>query len=133
MTNSAMETAFSVSVKMPVVEAIEKVQESLANHKFSVLWHLDMQAKLREKGLDLGREVHILEVCNAPRAKQALEISINTAYLLPCKVVVYSEDGMTRVGMVKPGALVSLMQDDRLTEFANEVQEVLESALRALA
>lgn len=112
-----------------VPEAITALEGALTKRKFSALWHLDMGAKLREKGLDLEPEFHVFEVCNAPRAKEALETNVEVGYFLPCKMVVYKKDGKTHVGMLKPNLLMDMVGEDRLQSLATDVDSELKAAV----
>lgn len=117
-----------------VPEAISALEGALASHRFSALWHLDMQAKLREKGLELEPEFHIFEVCNAPRAKEAIETNLRVGYFLPCKMVVYREAGQTYVGLLRPNLLMEIVGEERLRTLATDVDReliaVVEAAVR---
>lgn len=112
-----------------VPEAIQALEQALSRRKFSSLWHLDMQAKLREKGLDLGPEFHIFEVCNAPRAKESIETNIQVGYFLPCKMVVYRKDGQTHVGLLRPNLLMDILGEERLRALATDVDQELSSVV----
>lgn len=126
-----MEFQKSVTTSKSAAEAVAAVEAALAERKFAVLWHLHVNEKLREKGLDLTPEVHILEVCSAPRAKQAIETNPDVAYFLPCKIVVQSENGQTRIGYARPAMLMSILADDRLQGLADEVEAIMAAAVEA--
>jgi uncharacterized protein (DUF302 family) len=83
-----MEFQYSVTTTKTPAEAVAAVEAALAERQFSVLWHLHVNETLAKKGFELTPEVHILEVCSAPKAKHALETNPDVANFLPCKVVV---------------------------------------------
>lgn len=126
-----MDYQVAVATNKPVDEAVKAVEEALAARKFSVLWHLDMNGKLAEKGLSLERKVRVLEVCSAPRAKQAIETNPEVAYFLPCKIVISEAEGHTQIGVARPTMLMSILGDDRLKDLAVEVEGVLLEAIKA--
>lgn len=128
-----MDLAFRVRTKLPVDSAVRAVEQALAEHKFAVLWELDVNAKLAEKGQVLQIPYRILEVCNAPLAREALEINPEVGYFLPCKVVVYGQGEETVVGLVRPQALIGLLEDTRMRALATDVEEHLIEALRSLS
>lgn len=128
-----MEYQVSFATGKSPTEAVAAVEAALQERKFSVLWHLHVNEKLAEKGLDLGPEVHILEVCSAPRAKQAIEANPDVAYFLPCKIVVRSDGGQTRIGLTRPSVLMNLLGDDRFTDLADEVEAVMLEAVKVAA
>ena len=127
------DTRYSVATDKAVDQAAADVEAALAKRKFSVLWGLDVNDKLREKGLDLHGRFRILEVCSAPRAKQALEANPEVAYFLPCKVVVYERDGHTEIGLPRPTMLMSMLGDDHLKPLAEEVERTLIEAAEEAA
>lgn len=128
-----MEYQVSFATGKSPAEAVAAVETALQERKFSVLWHLHVNEKLAEKGLELGPEVHILEVCSAPRAKQAIEANPDVAYFLPCKIVVRSSGGQTQIGLTRPTLLMSLLGDDRFKDLADEVESVMLEAVKVAA
>ncbi len=118
-----------------VEDAIKAVEAALQTRKFSVLWHLDINEKLREKGIEPAAPFHVLEVCSAPRARQALTTNQQVGYFLPCKIVVYedSETGERVIGLQRPRLMVELMGDPALEPLANEVEEILTAAVTEAA
>jgi len=125
-----------VATDKPVDEAIQALQAALAERKFSALWHLHVNEKLREKGFELDGDFHIFEVCNPAKAKQALETDQKVGYLLPCKIVVYADrdDGYrTKIGLLRPQALIGLLGNQRLSDLACEVEQDLRAVVDAAA
>lgn len=128
-----MEFRYVKPTGLSVAEAIAALEAGLARQKFSVLWHLDMKAKLKEKGLELGPEFHVFEVCNAPRAKEALEANLAVGFFLPCKMAVYVENGVTYVGMLRPELLIELLGEVKLQKLATEVEAELRAVVDEVA
>jgi len=126
-----MEFQVSVVTDKTVSEAAAAVEQALADRKFSVLWQLSVNDKLAEKGLVLEHEVRIMEVCNAAKAKVAIETNPEVAYFLPCKVVVKRVGDRTEIGLAKPTMLMSVLGDKRLEGLAEEVEAVLLEAVQA--
>lgn len=124
---------FAVTTDKSVDAAAEAVSAALAARGFGVLWRLDVNEKLREKGLNLQGQFRILEVCSPPRAKEALEGNPLVGYFLPCKVVTYERDGHTEIGMPKPTALIGLLGDDRLHGLAEDVERAMVEAVKQAA
>lgn len=114
-----------------VEAAVEAVQEALAERQFGVLWQLNVNNTLANKGLTLDHEVRILEVCSAPKAKHAIETNPEVAYLLPCKIVVKRVAGQTTIGLTRPSTLMGLLNDERFVPMAQEVERVLTEAIEA--
>ncbi len=106
-------------------EAIESLTSHLKEEKFGVLWHLNLQDKLNEKGADFKQPYHILEVCNPMEAKRVLTEESVAGYFLPCKIAVYEANGKTQIGMPKPTALIGLLENDALAAIAEDVEKRL--------
>ncbi|UCZ54145.1 DUF302 domain-containing protein [Bacillus shivajii] len=116
---------FTVTSTKTPEEAIAALEETLLEDGFSVLWSFSVKDKLDEKGLGLDEPFQILEVCNAKIAKQVLEFSKLAGYFLPCKLVVYAEDGVTHIGMPKPTTLMDFVDDSQVRQVANDVEQSL--------
>jgi uncharacterized protein (DUF302 family) len=118
------------SSKTPA-ESLRAIEEALKAHRFSVLWHLDMSGTLAEKGFPGHEETHILEVCNASRADEALRAAPEIAYLLPCKMLVRAKDEGSEIGLLSPSALIGMAGHAAadLTAFAAEVEEDLRAVV----
>ena len=110
--------------------AVARVRETLKDEGFGVLTEIDVQATLKEK---LGEEVEpyvILGACNPPYAHRALGIEPELGTLLPCNVVVYTQqDGSTRVSAVDPVAMLGIVGRPDLEPIAAEIQEKVERAV----
>ena len=109
-------------------QVIADVKQALSEIKFGVLWEMDIPSKLKEKGVDYAGQYRVLEVCNPQEAKKALETNVKVGYFLPCKIVIYVENGSTNIGMVRPTALVQMLGSE-LAEFAEGVEKLLISAI----
>lgn len=116
---------YTKSVSIPLKETITKLESSLKNEKFGVLWQFNIQEKLQEKGVDFNKEFIVLEVCNPHEAKKVLEEEKLASYFLPCKIVVYEEEGQTKIGLPKPTFLISLLENDKLKEVAKDIEDRL--------
>jgi uncharacterized protein (DUF302 family) len=126
---------YTVPTTKSVESALAAVEQALARRQFAVLWHLDINAKLVEKGLEPGPPFHILEVCSAPRAKAALTTTQQVGYFLPCKVVVYADGatGGTRIGLQRPRLMVDMIGEPALEPLADEVEGLLVGAVNEAA
>jgi uncharacterized protein (DUF302 family) len=124
----------TVTTTKPMEHAARDVEAALAKRRFSVLWTLDVNETLAAKGFDLqaGR-VRILEVCSAPRAKEALETNPLVANFLPCKVTLRDSGAGTEIGLPLPTALMALVGDDRLRPLAEEVERAMIDAAEEAA
>lgn len=112
-------------------EAIQSLEENLKENSFGVLWQLNFKDKLEEKGLEFKNDFVVLEVCNPKQAKEVLEKNIHIGYVLPCKMVVRTENDQTYIGMTSPETLIGLFDEPELREVAKKVGESLKKAIEA--
>lgn len=120
---------YTVETIKNIEEAVHALEESLKEEKFGVLWNFDLTAKLQEKGADFDIPFRVLEVCNPHEAKRVLSENLLVGYFLPCKIVVYVEEGTTKIGLPKPTSLIGLLQDDKIKVIAEEIEKQLISAI----
>jgi len=113
---------YTVETSKSKDEAVRTLEEKLKEEKFGVLWNFDLTAKLQEKGTDFDTPFTILEVCNPHEANRVLSEDLLAGYFLPCKIVVYEENGKTKIGMPKPSALVEMVQNDHIKKIALEIE-----------
>lgn len=110
-------------------EAVDSVVKSLEEQKFGVLWKLNFKDKLKKKNIDFNSNFMILEVCNPHKAKEVLSKHIDVGYFLPCKLVVYEDNGAVKIGMVSPDKLIGLLNHNDLEDTAKEVQNIMITAI----
>lgn len=121
---------FTVITNKNIQEAIQSLEENLKSEKFGVLWKFDIKEKLQEKGLEFDKEFQVLEVCNPHEAQRVLAENEMAGYFLPCKIVVYESEGKTKIGMPKPTALINLLQDDKMKQFAGDIEDRLTNCIK---
>jgi uncharacterized protein (DUF302 family) len=124
-----MHINFKTKTNKDFKQATEDLKKSLADHKFGVLWELNFKDKLKEKGLHFSSNFKVLEVCNPVRAKEVLDQNIEVGYFLPCKMVVFEEDSLVYLGMLRPTGIIGLMGGKNLMTVAKEVENELMAAI----
>ncbi|WP_273128448.1 DUF302 domain-containing protein [Bacillus weihaiensis] len=116
---------YTVETNKTIKEAISSLEISLKEEKFGVLWELDIKEKLQEKGLEFDSDYLVLEVCNPDEAQKVLKENLLVGYFLPCKIVVYSDNGKTKIGMPRPTALINLVNNEEVKKLARDIEERL--------
>ena len=115
---------YIVETDKNVAQAVEDLQASVQNHKFGILHIHNLQETLKKKGVDFDKECQILEICNPHRAKEVLSEDMDMNMALPCRVSVYSDGEKTKIGMIKPAAMLKTLSDSSaLAQIADEVEE----------
>ena len=119
----------TTSTDLAFADAVDRVREELAAEGFGVLCVIDVQATLEAK-LGVEREPYlILGACNPPLAHAALETEPELGVLLPCNVIVYQEDGHTRISAVDAEQMLSIVGNDQLADTAGEVRRRLSAVV----
>jgi uncharacterized protein (DUF302 family) len=115
---------YVVTSSKSVEQAAVDLEAAVKQHGFGVLHTYDLKQTLASKGVELPHECRILDVCNPRQAARVLSADISMNMALPCRISVYEEGGQTRIGMVRPTALLaSLSESPGLREVAEEVEK----------
>lgn len=108
-----------------VDQVCEAMETAVPAHKFGIVCVHDLKATMAKKGVEFDNEVRVFEVCNPMKAKNVLSIDMDLASALPCRIAVYSDNGQTKISMIKPSEMLRAMSDnpDLIAE-AEEVEQI---------
>lgn len=113
-------------------EAVAGITEALKKEGFGVLTTIDVKETLKQKlGVDFQRYV-ILGACNPQLAHRALSLEPGVGLLLPCNVVVSESAQGAVVQVVKPQAMLGVVQRKEIQPIADEADARLRRALEDL-
>lgn len=105
-------------------QASVDLEAKVIEHGFGVLHVHDLGKTLRSKGIDFHEDCKVFEVCNPLQASKVLSIDMRLNMALPCRISVFTEKNITKIGMIEPANMLSsLSEDPRLVEIAKEVEE----------
>jgi len=107
-----------------VEEVVETIQKIVSNYSFGVLHIHNVKNTLNSKGIDFENECQILDVCNPNVAKEILSSDMSLSIIMPCKISVYKDDGITKIGMNSLTQLIDDINPDFI-ELAQKTQETL--------
>lgn len=115
---------YIVETDKSFTQASTDLESAVKNHGFGVLHVHDLGSTLRSKGISFGEECKVFEVCNPGQAAKVLSTDMRLNMALPCRISVYTENGKTKIGLIKPMQMLSaLSQDAALAKVAKEVEE----------
>ncbi|MET7542283.1 DUF302 domain-containing protein [Streptomyces sp. NPDC005507] len=123
----------TIRVHAGFTRTVAAARQALAAQGFGVLTEIDMAATLKAK---LGRDMEdylILGACNPQLAEQALDADRSIGLLLPCNVVIRTEESQTVVQTLDPTTMVTLTGLDTMTPVSNEATRRLDNTLAQLA
>lgn len=97
---------------------------AIMRHGFGVLHIHDLGGTLRSKGMAFDEECKVFEVCNPGQAAKVLSTDMRLNMALPCRISVFTDKGQTKIGLIKPMPMLSMLsQDAALVQVAQEVEE----------
>lgn len=104
-------------------QASEDLDAAVKRHNFGVLHVHDIGETLRGKGVSFAEQCRVFEVCNPVQAAKVLSTDMRLNMALPCRISVFTENGKTRIGLIKPAMMLAeLSHDSELTKIAGEVE-----------
>jgi uncharacterized protein (DUF302 family) len=104
-------------------QASKDLEAAVAGNGYGVLHIHDLGATLRTKGVAFEEQCRIFEVCNPKQAAKVLATDMRLNMALPCRISVFTEGNKTKIGLIKPVAMLSaLSQNTALIEVAKEVE-----------
>ena len=119
--------------KLNVNSAVEKLKKDLMDNKWGVLSVIDAKKILAEKLKVEFDDYIILDVCNPGLAHKGLTINKQAGLILPCKIVVYSDKGKTKIALYRPIVALSTASSlpgyDKLKGLAVESEDALKKII----
>ena len=114
---------YVVTTSKSVEQAVTDLQAAVKRHEFGVLCIHNLQETMKKKGVEFPNQCQILEICNPQKAKEVLDDDMDLNMALPCRISVYSDHGRTKIGMIRPTALLaSLTETESLRSLAEEIE-----------
>lgn len=93
---------------------------------FVVLHSEDLGEMLRRKDIDFADDCQVFDVCNYRQMEKLLAIDMRLALSLPWRISVFTENGATKIGLIRPEPMLAAWgQDVELTRLAREIEEKL--------
>jgi len=120
-----MNYGYKKQLKQEFPLAVIKVKEALLAEGFGVLTEINIKETLKNK-LDVEfSEYIILGACNPEFAYKALQAEQEIGLFLPCNVIVYEKDESVYVSAIKPAVVMSMVENEVLSDIAQEVEDNL--------
>ena len=122
-----------IVIDLPYAEAVTATKAALQEQGFGTLTEIDVRQTLKDKlDVDIDPQV-IIGACNPSLAHRALQVDPRVATLLPCNVVVRTEDGRTVVEALDPTLMAEVSGSSDLVEIADDAARLIKVALDELA
>lgn len=103
-----------------------RLTDAVKEAGFGVLHVHDIHATLNSKGIPFEPACRVFEVCNPKRAAEVLNVQMNLANALPCRIAVTEQDGKIMVSTIGPTSILSTLSDDSgLMAVAKSVEDAM--------
>jgi len=103
---------YLIETKKTFEAACVDLAAAVTRNGFGVLQKHDLGTSLRSKGVAFAEQCAIFEVCNPVHAGEVLAKNMLMNMALPCRISVFTEAGITKIGMFLPTALLGAMSPD---------------------
>lgn len=123
---------YTITTDDGVEEVVSKLQENLKVKGYGILSTIDVQKILKEKNDQDIEPYLILDVCNPKHAGNAIGLHKDVGLVLPCKISVYSEKGMTRVSLLRPTEAIRMTGFADLGDLAESVENDLQKTIKSI-
>ena len=121
---------YIIESNKPFEQAAADLDVAVKRHQFGVLHVHDIGNTLRGKGVAFEENCRVFEVCNPVQAGKVLSADLRLNMALPCRISVYTEQGKTKIGMIRPVPLLAaLSQDTSLAQVAHEVEDAIKKMM----
>lgn len=121
---------YIVESRKNIDEVVVSLEHNIKERGFGILHIHDLEETMRTKGINLGEFCRIYEVCNPKIAEQVLNEDMSMNMVLPCRISVYTDKGVTKIGMINPSTLIhESSHEDELKEIAKHVEEKVKTII----
>ena len=76
---------------------------------FVILHVHDLSETLRRKEIGLDDECRIFEICNYRLLEKLLAIDMRLSLTLPWRISVFTDNGATKIGIIRPESMLSVL------------------------
>lgn len=120
---------YTKETNLNVKSSVEKLTDDLKAAGWGILSVIDLKKIMLDK-LKLNYDDYmILDVCSPMIAHKGLSINKQAGLILPCKIVVYSDKGKTKVSLYRPTVALSTASSlsgfEKLKALAVDAEEEL--------
>lgn len=111
-------------------QASQDLEVAVKANQFGVLHIHDLGQTLRSKGFDFHNQCRVFEVCSPAQASKVLAVDMNLNMALPCRISVFTEQGVTKIGMIRPEPMLAMLSDNAdLHKIAQEVESATQKMI----
>ena len=101
-------------------KATADLDAAVKRNGFGVLHVHDLGATLRSKGIAFEEQCKVFEVCNPVQAAKVLSADMRLNMALACRISVFTDQGKTMIGLIKPAQMLTLLSQDAALALVSE-------------
>lgn len=114
-------------------EVAARLDGSIAANHLAIPQVHDFNRLLGAKGITLGPRCRVYEVCNAHRTAQLIALDAGLAHVLPCRISMHDQGGVTTVTTPMPSTLMTeFSHAAEVARLARNFEAVMHRVLRGL-
>jgi uncharacterized protein (DUF302 family) len=114
-------------------ETVAVLEKAIIENGWVVSGVLDVNKSLANKGVELGPQVKIVQLCNPKHAKSILTGRCEVSAMMPCSFSVWTaDDGKVYVSKINTGLMAELLGGDAGRIMAGEVAREEKAILSAV-
>ncbi len=93
---------------------------------FVILHVHDLGNTLRRKDSEFDDDCKVFEICNYRQFEKLLAIDMRLSTALPWRISVFTENGATRIGLIRPAPMLAALGENAgLSRLAKAIEEKL--------
>lgn len=123
-----MQLDYTKTTTKPFDEVVKAVEDAAMARSFRTLHIHNVQATLAEKGFEIP-PYSIVEVCNAGFAHRAISAHPPIGMMLPCRIVVFENEGVNTVMLMKPSIMSDILPEAELGSLPQDVEDILKQVV----
>lgn len=123
-----MQLDYTKTTTKPFDEVVKAVEDAAMARSFRTLHIHNVQATLAEKGFEIP-PYSIVEVCNAGFAHRAISAHAPIGMMLPCRIVVFENEGVNTVMLMKPSIMSDILPEADLGSLPQDVEDILKQVV----
>lgn len=115
---------YAVETDKTFEEALVAVRRAAEAHKWGVLGDYDFNEILASKGFPQDESVKSLDICNPGYADAFMGVERLTALCMPCSVLVFTENGRTKIGTLTPSTMMPQLFPEAAPQAMDHLERV---------
>ncbi|MCX8056004.1 MAG: DUF302 domain-containing protein [Ignavibacteria bacterium] len=119
---------YTVQLNKTFEQALKEIELNAEKYSFKVQHVHPVSEILKGKGFEIEK-YSIIELCNPKFAHIVLSKDKKFGSILPCKILLYEEEGKLFVSAPKPTDLVEKLGMNEIKDLAQQVEDIIKNII----